>query len=305
MPETAPNAVTSPERRDIREFYDGFTAKLVQDFVRGNVRQARAFELVCSTITPATRTILDVGCGIGASSASYVGSSRDVTVHGVDISPNNVRVATALFGGPRVRFSVSDMMSPPDGAPYDLIALVDMHEHIPRTSWPAFHDTLGRSLSATGTVVITTPSPLHQDHLRIHKPGSLQVVDETIVLPDVIALAGRLSASIIRYEWVGIWHANDYVYTVISRAPRFDPIPRRARWGSGRRSPAMASRLEDLVLRIGSRAGRVRRALRVRMRLGAAAAGPSSDGREPQDLARPRDIALSPRGDKSGGGAAR
>src|SRR5687768_15208695 len=270
MSQTAPNDLTAPERRDIREFYDGFTAKLVEDFIRGNVRQARAFELVRSTITPATRTILDVGCGIGASSASYIAGSKEVTVHGVDISPNNVRVATALFGGPRVRFSVSDMTSPPDAAPYDLIALVDMHEHIPRASWPAFHDTLAQSLSPTGTLVITTPSPLHQEYLRINKPGTLQVVDETIVLPDIIALAERLGASIIRYEWVGIWHANDYVYTVISRAPGFDPIPRRARWRSGNRSPAMASRLEDLVLRLRARAGRARRALRVRTRLGTA-----------------------------------
>lgn len=276
MPHARSGTPPVPDRREIRAFYDGFTRKLVHDFVRGNVRQSRAFALVRSAISPATRTILDVGCGIGASSASYIVGNPAVTVHGVDISPNNVRVATALFGGPRLRFSVSDMMSPPGDETYDLIALVDMHEHIPRAAWPAFHSTLARSLSDGGTLVMTTPSPLHQRYLRTDKPQELQVVDETLELSDVTELADRLDASVIRYEWVGIWHANDYVYTVISRAPRFDAIPRRARWRAGSR-PVMVNRVEDLVRRLGARLSRGRRALRVRKSLGISLATPIPD----------------------------
>ena len=137
QPRTVPPTQDAPDSDAIRSFYDAFTQKLVRDYIEGNVRQSRAFELVRSAIGADTRTILDVGCGIGASSASYVEGTTGVSVHGVDISPNNIRVATALFGGPRVRFSVSDMTSPPGEDRYDLIALVDMHEHIPRASWPA------------------------------------------------------------------------------------------------------------------------------------------------------------------------
>jgi 2-polyprenyl-3-methyl-5-hydroxy-6-metoxy-1,4-benzoquinol methylase len=265
---TAPETPATRDRESIRAFYDGFTRKLVRDYIAGNVRQARAFELVRSMIGPDTRTILDVGCGIGASSASYIAGRRGVTVHGVDISPHNIQVATALFGGPSLRFSVSDMETPPCEERYDLIAMIDMHEHIPREKWEVFHATLERSLSDTGTIVMTTPSPLHQDHLRTRKPGALQVVDETIELGDVTALADRLGAAVIRYQWVGVWHANDYVHTVISRAPRFDPIPRRARWHSPVRPPAVVSRAEDLVRRVGARIDRGRRAMRVRKTLG-------------------------------------
>jgi 2-polyprenyl-3-methyl-5-hydroxy-6-metoxy-1,4-benzoquinol methylase len=266
MPQTLARRPT-PDRTAIRTFYDGFTRKLLRDYVQGNVRQSRAFELVRSAITPATRTILDVGCGIGASSASYVARRNELSVHGVDISPNNIRVATALFGSPQLRFSVSDMMSPPGGT-YDLIALVDMHEHIPRASWPVFHDTIRRSLSETGTLVMTTPSPLHQEHLRLNKPERLQVVDETIEMSDVVHLARRLDAAIIRYEWVGIWHSNDYVYTVISRAPDFTAIPRRARWLSRPRPPILVSRVEDLARRLAAQVHRRGRALHVRRTLG-------------------------------------
>src|SRR5688572_20527031 len=46
-----------PDGHAIRAFYDAFTRKLVRDYVDGNLRQARAFELVRSTIGPTTRTI--------------------------------------------------------------------------------------------------------------------------------------------------------------------------------------------------------------------------------------------------------
>ena len=151
---------------------------------------------------------------------------------------------------------------------YDLIALVDMHEHIPRDCWPVFHDTLARSLGDTGTLVMTTPSPLHQDHLEANKPNRLQVVDETLELSDVTSLAERLDATVIRYQWIGVWHSNDYVHTVISRAPRFDPIPRRARWISLVRPPVVVNRAEDLVRRLAARIDRGRRALHVRKALG-------------------------------------
>jgi 2-polyprenyl-3-methyl-5-hydroxy-6-metoxy-1,4-benzoquinol methylase len=263
-------AEQAPDRDAIRSFYDAFTQKLVRDYIDGNVRQSRAFELVRSAIGPDTKTILDVGCGIGASSASYVDGVRGVSVHGVDISPNNVRVATALFGGPQLRFSVSDMTSPPDDTRYDLIALVDMHEHIPRESWPAFHATLARSLSDRGTLVMTTPSPQHQEYLRANKPEGLQVVDETIELADVTALARTLDATVIRYDWVGIWHTGDYVHTVLARAPRFDPIPRRARWVPQARPRVTVNRAEDLVRRLAARVERGRRARHVRQSLGVA-----------------------------------
>ena len=300
QPRTVPPTQDAPDSDAIRSFYDAFTQKLVRDYIEGNVRQSRAFALVRSAIGPDTRTILDVGCGIGASSASYVEGTTGVSVHGVDISPNNIRVATALFGGPQLRFSVSDMTSPPGDERYDLIALVDMHEHIPRASWPAFHATLARSLADRGTLVMTTPSPAHQDYLRTSKPDGLQVVDETLELEDVIALARTLDATVVRYEWVGVWHTGDYVHTVISRAPRFDPIPRRARWVPTVRPRVTVNRAEDLVRRLAARADRGRRARHVRKALGVAismfllAMGTASDAVAPP---LPRDIAASPPGD--------
>ncbi len=258
-----------PDGQAIRAFYDAFTRKLIQDYVDGNLRQARAFELVRSAIGPTTTSVLDVGCGIGASSASYVRGRPGVTVHGVDISPNNIEAAKTLFTDPGLQFTVSDMRAPPGNRRYDLIALVDVHEHVPREQWPAFHETLALSLSETGTLVMTTPSPLHQEYLRSQKPDGLQVVDETLVLSDIADLARALGASVIRYEWVSLWHSNDYVYTVISRAPRFDPIPRRARWFPTAPRPVLASRADDLVRRAVARVNRERRRRHVRDALGA------------------------------------
>jgi hypothetical protein len=94
------------------------------------------------------------------------------------------------------------------------------------------------------------------------------VVDETLELEDVAALADRLGGRVIRYDWVGVYHRNDYVHTVISRAPRFDEIPRRARWVSHVRPPVILSRAEDLLRRVAVQVERRRRALHVRRALG-------------------------------------
>jgi len=234
------------ETKAIADFYDAFAIKGIQDYVFGNARISSAIDRCCSVIDHRTRKILDVGCGIGATSYEFHRRNSWVNVLGVDISPQRIAIAQRLFESPHVKFEVSAITGVPPGAPYDLITMIDVYEHFPRRQWPAFHRILAQSLTDAGTMVLTTPTSLHQSYLATHKPEALQVVDETVETDDVVELARDTGGTIVCYDMVSIWNTNDYLHVVISRCPRYEPVERkpgrRWRW----RFPKMLSRRVEL-----------------------------------------------------------
>ncbi|MEW4527078.1 class I SAM-dependent methyltransferase [Maioricimonas sp. JC845] len=217
----------APDKGEIADFYDDFSKRLVRDYVRGNPRIEAAIARVNGALSANVKSILDVGCGIGWSSAEYANACADVTVLGVDISPRNIEIAKRLFQAPRVDFRVSDMTDGLDGRSFDLIALLDVYEHFPAAERGTFHRVLGELLSEDGTMVITTPSRLHQEWLAENNPNGLQVVDEIVTYDDICRLANDLNADVMHFELVSIWHSNDYMHTVLQRGPVFGKLPKQ------------------------------------------------------------------------------
>jgi len=216
-----------PTNENIAAFYDDFSQGLLCDYVKGNPRVAKALETVETQIDRSVSRILDIGCGVGASSFRFKSGRDWLTVQGVDISPKNVMTASRLFVLPGLEFTLSDMSEVPAGGPFDLIVMLDVYEHIPCEKRPKFHCVLHESLAPGGRVVITTPTYLHQEYLAENHPEGLQVVDETVRLVDFAALACHLGGAIVRFEMVSVWHTHDYAHVVIARAPKFTPLPRR------------------------------------------------------------------------------
>jgi len=250
---------------EIADFYDEFNARLLRDYVIGNPRVDAAVQRVISVITPNTRNVLDVGCGIGTSSAEYLQRAPWIEVVGVDISPANINTASKLFTNSKLRFCVSDMSEAPADAPFDLIAMLDVYEHVPREHWPTFNQVIARSLGECGVVVMTTPSPLHQEYLRAHKPDGLQIVDETVELKDIVQLAADIGATITLYEWVNVWRTNQYVHVVLERQPQLTPVKRK----TGRRKrQTLAQRIRGMFQRRPMQGLQNERRQQVRDRLG-------------------------------------
>ena len=75
-------------------------------------------------------------------------------------------------------------------------------------------------MNETGTLVLTTPTPLHQAYLAQEKPDELQIVDETVCLEDLIQLASDIDAIPIVFEWMAIWSKFDYAHFVASRSAK-------------------------------------------------------------------------------------
>lgn len=201
----------------IRDYYNHFQSRLLRDYVYGNIRIDRAIEFVSSLIGPNTERILDVGCGIGASADGYTLRSDSARVVGVDISAENVQTAKKLFASDRVTFAESDVSSPPAGGPFDLVAMIDVYEHIPPKARQQFHQAIASAMADESLLVLTTPSPSHQRWLAEHEPEGLQIVDEIIDEDQVLEFAESVGGKLIQHRSVDMWTPGQYCYTVIAR----------------------------------------------------------------------------------------
>jgi len=213
-----------PSAATIADFYDDFSQRLLRDYVYGNPRVRAAIETVCAAITTDVNSVLDIGCGIGASSFEYARRHAHVKVHGVDISPRNIETARKLFEDAQCSFHVRDVTTDEEPERYDLVAMLDVYEHIPRHEWARFNAALGQWLSDDGTLVLTTPSPLHQAWLAEHNPEGLQMIDETVRLEDILNLAADVGAEVMQYRSASIWRSNDYIHAVMTRNLRYERV---------------------------------------------------------------------------------
>lgn len=206
----------------ISSFYDAHSAKMLRDYVDGNIRVSAAIDLVIATLKGRRGRLLDIGCGIGISSNAFLKSLPGFEVLGIDISPRSIEIANRLFADPRVAFAVSDMSTLPAGGPFDAIAMIDVYEHFPRNEWPRLNATLSQCLAPDGVLILTTPSPFHQRYLEQHNPAGLQIVDETVELADIVNLAEALNGTVTHYRLEDCWRSNQYLHVVIDRAPKYE-----------------------------------------------------------------------------------
>lgn len=198
----------------IREFYDDFLSRLIDDFSLGNRRTEAAIAFAIENTPPGAKRFLDIGCGIGWSSQEILRAFPDSTVVGIDLSPVLVDFAGRLCRDPRASFLCADVTqgSLPELEAFDVIVMLDVYEHIAASARQAFNQSLSRLLGPNPCIIMTCPTPTHQSYLRAKYPVGLQPVDEDItegVLREFSAATGtRLS----QLRYVSIWHEKDYLH---------------------------------------------------------------------------------------------
>ena len=98
---------------------------------------------------PAVESLADVGCGSGGFAAEFQG--RGLRVMGCEYSEAARRCA-GRKGLEVLPFDLSDNPSPLPGQPYDLVATLEVAEHVP----PELADALVGYLCAMGNLIIFT-----------------------------------------------------------------------------------------------------------------------------------------------------
>jgi SAM-dependent methyltransferase len=210
------NAADARSADAVESFYDEFSAQFVRDVVHGNERVRRQRRLLASAIHPTTREILVIGFGSGEIARSVAEIVPAARVTAVDISGRNLAMATALFAHPRVSYRKLDVTRERLEGAYDVVVFPDVYEHIPADAREELHAQLDRILSPRGRILLTLPSPAHQEALRRRGHG-LQVVDETVTLEDLMALARDVHGAVTYFNSISVWHTNDYLHAIVER----------------------------------------------------------------------------------------
>jgi cyclopropane fatty-acyl-phospholipid synthase-like methyltransferase len=206
---------------EVKLFYNDFKEKLSEDFFKPNDRMANAIQLAISKIPIQTKSILDLGFGLGWSSFEFARHFPNAMVEGYDISDVLTTTASALFNSHNLSFSAMDLTSTfPDGA-YDVVVLLDVFEHIPLVERDNFFANIKSVLSHQGRVIMTCPTTYHQEYLRKNKPEGLQPVDEDVDLTTIGEFAKNTNTTISHFQLLTIWNKHDYLFAVIENEVDF------------------------------------------------------------------------------------
>lgn len=147
--------------------------------------------------------------------------ARAGRVWGIDLSPRNVWYASHTVRKSNVSFFTADVLSDAGqirertGAAFDVITMVDVVEHIPEADRPALFAGL-RALSAPNALlVLTYPSPQYQRWLHDNRPQELQIIDNVVELPALLAETGAAGYGLRHYSLEDVWMRNQYAHCVL------------------------------------------------------------------------------------------
>lgn len=191
------------------DYYNGFRDRLVGDYEHGNRRVEMALEFACEELAGVT-SVLDVGCGIGWTSAALAAEGKQVT--GLDISPVLIETARDRFGA-SCRFLEGDFLCT-DAGTFDVVLMVDVYEHFPRERRSEVHRRI-RDTDAV-RIVLTVPTPQALRYAREHGIA-LQPVDEDVTDDDVHRLADDVGGNVHVNRLVTVWRTDDYRHVLVSR----------------------------------------------------------------------------------------
>lgn len=201
----------------VEEFYEAFSHDAgLRDWAVPNGRHEHLRTVVDRILRGrAGLRILDLGCGAGVMSRHL---GRYGTVDGVDLSRSAVSLAGILF--PQGRFHAGRLEDLPLPGPYDVIAMFDVLEHIPREKRPELLADLSRRLAPGGLLVASTPQGAFTRWLRDERPDLAQVLEVEVHLHELLPELRDLGFELAHYELYELEFARQYQVMAFVHAPR-------------------------------------------------------------------------------------
>lgn len=206
---------------EANEFYNNFDAKLIKDYLVGNLRIESAINFAKSRIARSPGAVCDIGCGIGWSTYEFSKLTEANNIVGVDLSDTLIQVAKDIFVETNKSYIQRDLTKPnwQLNRKFSHCVLIDVFEHIPIDSRLLFYQELNEILLDQASIILTCPTVFHQEYLRQHQPSGLQPVDEDVTLEVIRDFAVEVGGEITYFEYKDIWLQNDYLYIVIEKSP--------------------------------------------------------------------------------------
>jgi len=253
---TAGGAVGEPARAAVERYYDDRVDEKLRDFTERLPRIEAAVETIAQWAPSAPRRVLEIGCGIGATTWRMARAWPAAEVIGVDLSPGSIEVATTCFRRPNLAYRAGRLAECGLAGAFDLILMMDVYEHIAPSERPTLHALLRQLLSPESRLLLMVPTPAHQNYLRAHQPQGLQPVDEDVTPADMVRLADEIDARLLCYREVGVWRYGDYFHAVLGRTRRLPGVALR------QPKPAATAAIKDAAKRALGRVSPATDALR-------------------------------------------
>ncbi len=235
-----------PDLDHVRNYYDERIDGKIRDFLTFNPRIESALETLGEWAPQSPSRILEIGCGIGASTWRMAATWTAAEVIGADVSGRSLDVARACFQRPNLRYFEGLILEGTLTGTFDYIVLMDVYEHVAIDDRPALHLALKSLLSERGRIFMSVPTPLHLADLRANHPKEIQPVDEDVTPACFCGLADFIGVDLLMYRAVGIWRYGDYAHAVIGRMPDLNAVGARVS------KPGGGSALKKIVHRLRS-----------------------------------------------------
>lgn len=232
------------EAEAVEAYYNARVAGKLADFTDFNPRIEAAIETIAEWSPLRPKRVLEIGCGIGATSWRMARAWPDAEVIGNDISHGSVEVAKACFRAPNLRYVAGAADADALPGVFDLVVMMDVYEHVPPAERPVLHGFVSAALAAEARVIMTVPTPAMQAWLRRDHPDAIQPVDEDIDLGVAETFARETKTELVHYRQVGVWRYADYAHLVFGR---FRPVPVLAREIKPSGLPGLKHRVKRLI----------------------------------------------------------
>src|SRR5579862_2716005 len=119
-----------PDMTAVRAYYDARVEGKILDFTVANPRIEAAVALIAEWAPERPKRVLEIGCGIGATSWRMARAWPWAKVVGVDLSHASIEVARACFQRANLEYRAEVTTGDSSGGQLDLVVLMDTYEHI-------------------------------------------------------------------------------------------------------------------------------------------------------------------------------
>lgn len=229
----------------VQAYYNKRVEEKIRDFTYPNPRIEAAIQTLAEWAPSNPKRILEIGCGIGATSWRMARAWPQAEVIGADVSPTSIEVAKTCFQRQNLSYRAGLIKEGALEGKFDLILLMDVYEHIAVEDRASIHAAIKSLLSDESRIVITVPTPAIIEYARINNPSALQPVDEDINIDDIKRLADETATDLLYYRKVGIWNYGDYAHFVLGRFKALAKVALREYRPGG--IAGLKQRLKDLL----------------------------------------------------------
>jgi len=214
----------TPDNAAIAAYYDAMLPRFQADHAGTNARHARVKMDLARLVKPGMR-ILDLGCGTGITSAFMGGLGAKVTA--VDLSPKLIEFARKASAHPNVEYFEGDICDIGDLFARDYagnqvvkngIVLADVMEHIPLEKLMSLMAVIKHHSSPDTWVYLNIPDGRFIAALSSRASGALQIIDNPLPIPEILALFETIGYEAATIDIYGIDVKYQYnAFTFIRR----------------------------------------------------------------------------------------